>query len=92
MSVESSKLKQVSRSGMIKEAARKVLFFFSLPSERDPASHSEAKSFHCERNTRESGWVGVGELSQASSDTQTAASPLAVSTGSSSPAHICGSK
>lgn len=80
---------------MIKEAARKVLFFlffFSLPSERDPASHSEAKSFHCERNTRESGWVGVGELSQASSDTQTAASPLAVSTGSSSPAHICGSK
>lgn len=76
---------------MIKEAARKVLFF-PLPSERDPASHSEAKSFHCERNTRESGWVGVGELSQASSDTQTAASPLAISTGSLSPAHICGSK
>lgn len=72
---------------MIKEAARKVLFFFlSLRSVIPPPTQRLKVSIVRETH------VGVGELSQASSDTQTAASPLAVSTGSSSPAHICGSK
>lgn len=57
MSVESSKLKQVSRSGMIKEAARKVLFFFlSLRSVIPPPTQRLKVSIVRETHVRVDGW------------------------------------
>lgn len=56
MSVESSKLKQVSRSGMIKEAARKVLFFLSLRSVIPPPTQRLKVSIVRETHVRVDGW------------------------------------
>lgn len=59
MSVESSELKQVSRSGMIKEAAREVLFFsffLSLRSVIPPPTQRLKVSIVRETHVRVDGW------------------------------------